>query len=330
MSDAHGVSISVVVALHDEESNVERLFDDLKSQSDCLNEIIFVCDHCSDTTYTIAKRLEENNRNLLRVVENSGEKGKKHAQRLGVTMAKNEYIAVTDADCRISPEWAKTIASSFEQSNADIIIAPVAMYPNDTRLSQKLMELEFVSLQMVTASTAILGRPTMCNGANMAFRRDVFISHDSKSEYISGDDMFLLQSVKRNGGKIQYLKSEEALVYTSCPSDCLSYIRQRTRWLRKSTGYKDSDVSHLGLLVMLGNVSWPLAVIFSVCGVMAPMVAIAVFLIKTLSEICLINSSYRMWQTRTSIGYAFLLAMVYPFVLVSIAFATVFRSKRTW
>lgn len=312
--------ISVVIALHNEEKKVRQLSETLKKTS--VEEIIAVCDHCTDKTEDIIAEYQDERTKIL---TNDQQAGKKTAQRLGVKYARNNYVAVVDGDCMVRERWADAVKGKIAKERPDMIIMPVAMRANDNRLSQRLMELEFLSLQMVTASTALEGKATMCNGANMAFRRDVYLGHDGNTEYISGDDMFLLSEVKRRNGKVVYLKNGDAMVETKSPESIKAYYRQRTRWLRKASGYKDWDVINLSMLVMAGNMAWPLAGLTLQWEVM-----VACLICKTVAEYALIRAGRTMWKTEVRIKDVIILALSYPFVLLSIAIMTLFRDKKKW
>ncbi len=57
-----------------------------------------------------------------------------------------------------------------------MIICPVAIEAGKG-FAGKFQELEFLSLQGITAGTATAGMSTMCNGANMAFTRKAYELH---------------------------------------------------------------------------------------------------------------------------------------------------------
>ena len=148
--------------------------------------------------------------------------GKKSALKTGVEVSENELIITTDADCRFNRSWISTIVSFYEEKKPHLIIGPV-MIESKTDFFQRFQELEFLSLQAITAGTAAMEEPVMCNGANLAFQKEIWLKHhkEIKEDIQSGDDIFFLQSLKKEkGSKICWLESDDALVRT-CPSDSL-------------------------------------------------------------------------------------------------------------
>lgn len=321
--------VSVVIALHNEEENVGKMLKSLMEQTETIDEVVLVADHCTDGTESRIKEIIEENQHFnARIVRNEGEAGKKNAQRLGVSEARNEYVAVIDGDCKAEKHWYETMATTLAEKKPDMLIMPVRMKANNGSIAQELMELEFVSLQLSTAATAMDGHPTMCNGANMAFKKEVYMGHDSRLKYASGDDMFLLSAIKQNGGRIEYLKSDNAAVETTCPNGIKAYYYQRTRWLRKATGYTDKDVKKLAMTVAFGNAAWPTMVILTAIG--TGWIGLGCFILKTVSEMILLWQGRDVWQHKWNVVYIIMLALAYPFVLLSIAILTIFRDKKKW
>lgn len=317
--------ISVVVAMHNEENNANQLMDTLTNQSLPIDEIIIVCDHCTDNT---KPTIEEYKADRIKILENPNQQGKKHALRAGIETASNNYITVTDADCILGNKWNETISTYIATQQPDLLISPVAMKANDNSTIQKLMELEFLCLQVVTFGTAIKQKATMCNGANMTFRKDIYLHHDAKTEYISGDDMFLLAEIKKKKGNISYIKSSDSLSTTHCPLNIRQYLKQRTRWLRKATGYTDIDVKHLSIIVFIGNATWPVALL------LAPIIGITTSIIclsaKTISEMYMISTTKDAWTCQSKTTDVILLALIYPFTLLTTVILTLTRKKNEW
>ena len=82
--------------------------------------------------------------------------------------------------------------------------------------------LSILSLQGITAGTAMAGNGIMCNGANLAFTRNTYLNHMENLQFglPTGDDVFLLHSLKKEAdSKIMWLESSDAIVYHFFISD---------------------------------------------------------------------------------------------------------------
>ena len=319
--DERRTPISIVVAMHNEAQVARQLVSSLLDAISPNDRIIIVFDHCTDNTEAVLRQFVSDN---LLIVNNPYKNGKKQAQRYGVELAKTEIVVTTDADCVVDKLWLSALDKYQRANNCDMVIMPVRM-ATDGSLFGNVVELEFAAIQMATASCALMNNSSMCNGANMAFRRDLYLSHDAQTDYISGDDMFLLGSVKQNGGRIGYIKSHDALVTTSVPRGFRNYMKQRTRWLRKSSGYKDEEVLRVAWAMLLGNISWPLLLL---CGNIQ--LSIIIFMLKTVAETLLLFVGRRVFDVKIRPLALILLAVVYPFLILLIAASTFLRSKKEW
>jgi len=139
-----------------------------------------------------------------------------------------------------------------------MISSPVA-YFEERGLFEYLQTLEFSYLIGIGASFIGNGRASTCNGANFAYRKDVFYEvggFKGIDDLASGDDELLLQKVAvLYPGRIGFLKSSEAIVYTHAKHTLKEFLQQRRRWASKSTKYKDKKVVALAVCIWLFNLS---------------------------------------------------------------------------
>ncbi len=323
--------LSVVVALRNEADNIESLIKSLEGQTYPAShfEVILVNDHSTDNTEKLLKTHTGQRPNFKMI--NSGTPGKKIALREGIAQALGDVVVTTDADCLHHKGWLDTIARHQASLNPDMTIAPVAMVAGENRLS-KLFELEFMALQMATAASAINNQPIMCNGANLTVRRRHHFHADLKDGYVSGDDMFLLMSLKKENGHIVFLKHRHALVTTLAPLELQEYLRQRSRWLRKATGYTQPNILTTATIMFLGNMAWPAAIFAGLCTMdLIPMLlGIVLFIVKYTSDYLLLKSGSEFYNIRTKHQDTLLLALLYPAMIVAIATMTLLRNRKKW
>src|SRR5664280_96832 len=260
--------VSVVIACHNEQKNLPKLLESISKQNypENLFELIIIDDNSTDKTLEIAEDFSYK-KNLV-ILNNSG-KGKKKAIRSGITASKGTLIITTDADCIMGSNWMRTIAAFYEFNKPEMIVCPVKI-ESATGFFGRFQELEFISLQGITAGSALMKKATMCNGANLAFTREAYLEHSQNlhDEINSGDDMFLLHSLKEDkSSRIIWMESPDATVTTKSSPTFNSFIKQRSRWISKARAYKDSDSIGLGiatfvavliqLLILIGLFIYP-------------------------------------------------------------------------
>lgn len=171
----------------------------------------------------------------LRLLPSAGE-GKKAAITTGVNAAETEWIVLSDADTRCGPERLRLLLACAQRAQADMILLPVAT-DGEGSLGRVQVN-EQAALMMCAMAGALQGRPLLANGANMAFRRSVFLEVGGYEgdRYASGDDVFLLRRMVRAGKRVAALPHPGAVVRTEAERTVRGFLRQRLRWAGKMSG----------------------------------------------------------------------------------------------
>ncbi len=267
------VKVSLVVAARNEEQNISKLLNSLLLQDypSALFEIIIVDDHSTDNTLHLAEEiiLRQGNEHSVNLIALTGSdpSGKKAALSRGIQASSGELILVTDADCTAGVSWVSAISEFYRQYKPHMILGPVHMQ-GDGGFFAKLQTMEFTSLISSAAGSCNAGIPILANGANIAFTRQAYDScggFTGNMQYPSGDDMFLMMSIKEKFGAraIRFLRSAEAIVYTPAAAGINSFIQQRMRWVSKSRGYTDPILLAASITVFLTN-AWLLGLALAV------------------------------------------------------------------
>ena len=321
--------VSVIVACRNEEKNLPLLLSDIAAQdyNPCLFELIIIDDNSDDSTYKYAS--EFSGINELKVLRNKGS-GKKSAIKTGVESCRGKLIVTTDADCRLSRSWMKTVSAFWSQGNPGMVIGPV-MLQGENEFLQKFQELEFLSLQGITAGTAAAGNPVMCNGANLAFSRQSYLSHSENlhPEKVSGDDIFLLQSMKKeNAEQIMWLESFDSIAVTPPCTGWKSFFRQRARWISKSGAYSDPYARLLAIVTFVTILIFPGLLIAGIFDQTHLIVLAGALLLKSIPDY-LILSNVTMRYGKKDLMKWFLPSQVfYPFYVLRIVAGAVIRGNR--
>jgi poly-beta-1,6-N-acetyl-D-glucosamine synthase len=321
--------VSVIIACRNEEKNLQSLLQDISGQdfSQELFEVIIIDDNSTDKTYKTASEFRAIKN--LKVLRNSGN-GKKPALRTGVAASSGDFIITTDADCRMGKKWVSTIMSYFAENRPDMIICPVSLDRGKGFL-HRFQELEYLSLQGVTAGTAASGNPVMCNGSNLAFTKDTFNKNSDNlhDEILSGDDVFLLHSIKKDPvNNISWLESQEAVVITGSQDTIGSFIKQRARWTSKVGTYKDM---HTRLLAIVTFVTVLLQWFLFVAGIFNTVflpVLLAVFLLKSIPDYLVIRNTAARYGKKSLLFFFLPGQIIYPLYVISVFFYFLIRKNK--
>ena len=321
--------LSVVVACRNEENHIRQLIGCLAQQSYQNFELILVNDHSGDAT---RYHIEESQKVFPKIkLVNATGFGKKNAIKEGILISTNELIVTTDADCLPSYHWLESIVCFNRKYPADLIICPVKLSWHKGLFSQ-LQILEFVALIASAAGSAGSGMPVLCNGANLAFTRESWFKsqEDLHNEQMSGDDMFLLESIKKRGGVIRFLKSESAFVVTAQAKSMWEFVKQRRRWASKSPAYSDWQIILTACVVFLVNLCLVVLAGLSFVNSAAIIVFLLFFIFKYIVDIVFLYSVRRFFQLNNIWFYSLFLSIYYPLYVVLVPVSALVLKPKSW
>ena len=319
--------ISVIVPARNEHLNILNLLEDLIKQDypSFLFEIIVIDDNSTDNTVKLAENFisqhPEFKINLIQIHEDPFQSAyKKNAIQAAINKANGQLIITTDADCRIGKQWLSTFAGFYESHKPKMIVGPV-IYHNEKSLFEKIQTIEFLSLIAITGGAIKIGKPVMCNGANLAYEKQAFydVGEFGQDKFSSGDDVFLLLKIRKHFGEksVRFLKNSNALVFTEAKKTLNDFYHQRVRWASKNKGY-DINILFISITVYLTNL---LLLTGLLTGLIYPPLletAVWALLIKTIIDIPIILGIIKFVDRKKLILYSLPLVFLYPLYIVII------------
>ncbi|RYD93466.1 MAG: glycosyltransferase, partial [Sphingobacteriales bacterium] len=251
-----------------------------------LFEVLVLDDHSDDGTAAVAAAAGGN----VRVLSMPGNVvGKKGALAHGIAEARGPWIVTTDADCVPGDGWLAQIAGETEDSA--FIAAPVR-YHNPQDICAVFQTLDFMMLQGITAASVATGVHSMCNGANLAYRKDAFMEVGGFAgidHIASGDDLLLMHKIAvRYPRQVRFCKEPAAIVDTDAAPGWRAFWKQRVRWASKSAQYDDKRIFAALLLVYLFNVHFIVLAVMSFFNVQWFWLLLGGLLLKSVVELRLL------------------------------------------
>lgn len=242
-------TISVVIAARNEAQTLGDCLNALAAQTRKPLDIIVIDDASEDETSAVA--LSSQLPDLV-VLRNDSPLGKKPSLAKGIEAAKGDIIACTDADCLLPPAWIEEIATAFADSRLGFLSMPV-LYDGEKTLFEQSESLDFLSLVAIGGALIKLGSPAICNGANIAYRRELFFKTGGfgKAKLASGDDEAIMRNVFKAGYKVEFLASRRAIVRTKPVGAWRDFFKQRVRWASKGTNYGEVSFAFLLALALI-------------------------------------------------------------------------------
>ena len=278
--------ISIIIPFRNEQDNILRNLKSIEAQFYPAEkfEVIYIDDFSDDYSKEILmKNIKKNNIKILSVPEDySINAHKKRAIRFGIENAKGEIIVTTDADCTYDEEWLQTLMVSFDALTA-FVSAPVEFVSEEGLFSQ-FQKLEFAGLVLTGAGLIGSGRPTICNAANISYRKKVFNEvggFKDNMDLSSGDDELLMQKISRDTDfKVKFCIDQKAIVKTTANKTINDFFQQRKRWASKGLFYGDKSLIIRLILIYLFYAGLIFQIILGISGS-------SIFLLTTLISLTL-------------------------------------------
>ena len=253
--------LTVIIPVRNEEDNIQNLLEDINKQTYPFRnfEVIIANDGSTDKTETVVLAFQEVahfDLKLLNILNKNGSSPKKNAIQKGIEISSGELIITTDGDCRVTANWLASIEEIYKQNDAKLISSLVT-FMNEKSFWNTFQIIEFASLIGSGACAMFLKKPNMCNGANIAYTREVFeeVNGFAGNEHLaSGDDEFLMHKIANiYPEKVVFNMDINAIVQTKSQSDFTHFYQQRKRWASKWKHYKDWKVGALAIFIFAVN-----------------------------------------------------------------------------
>jgi cellulose synthase/poly-beta-1,6-N-acetylglucosamine synthase-like glycosyltransferase len=233
-------SVSVIIAARNEEENIRYILDDLTKQNypKHLYDISVADDHSSDRTVPVVREFckHHKNINLLTITDTPAEYSpKKYVLECAVKSSKSEIILATDADCRVGPQWIRSMVSFFTPDVGFVAGFSQLGRKNETQnLLERLQALDFMQLMGATVATYHLGHPLAASGQNMGYRREAFQQvggYKKVAHRVSGDDILLMQLIRKfTHYRLRFATNPDAYATSKAHSTMKGLLNQRKRW----------------------------------------------------------------------------------------------------
>ena len=111
------MKVSVCLTVFNEEKSIKKLLESLLSQTRKPDEIVIVDGDSTDKTVEIIRHFQKKYKVIKLLIEKCN---RARGRNLSVEFAKNEIIAITDADCVAEKHWLERITEPFKEGKVDI------------------------------------------------------------------------------------------------------------------------------------------------------------------------------------------------------------------
>ncbi|MCA9742899.1 glycosyltransferase [candidate division KSB1 bacterium] len=247
--------VSIVVAARNEEQHLPHLLESFRhlNYPPEKTEILIVDDHSQDYTRQIAQNFAQGDARfyLLSAQEPSQNlNGKANAIDTAIAAARGEIIVITDADCRIPPDWLRAHLKYYSKSIAMVGGFVLPENCNSAHhLFASLQALDWLYLCAVGAGGAGRGRALSIFGNNFSFRKSAYLQVGgfAGAGFSVIEDFALMRAMQRANHNIALAADPDMLVRTEPALSVREFYHQRKRWVLGGRGISLAGLYALSL-----------------------------------------------------------------------------------
>ena len=201
--------VSIVICAKNEADNLQKNLPLILEQRYPDYEVIVVNDCSEDNTEAILNDFKNFYPHLKTTTIKKDEKFqhfKKLALTIGIKAASNEWLLLTDADCRpTTKKWLLTMATKFTNNK---IVLGYSRYKKTKGFINSIIRAETALNGIQYLSFALAGNPYKGVGRNLAYRKSMFFENKGFARHIkliSGDDdLFINQVATKTNTEVEY------------------------------------------------------------------------------------------------------------------------------
>lgn len=238
-------SVSVIIVAENESENLASNLPFILEQDYSNYEVVVVNMGSTDETDTTLKLLGNKYPHLYHTYLPDGLEGvndKKLALTLGIKAAKNDILLFTEPYCKpVSDKWIESFAQRFDDGK-DIVLGFCKMNITKKFSGRKYVLYDNLFFGLKYLSMAILKRPFMGVGRNLAYKRDLFFEEKGFSSVLAyeyGDDDIYINRISKDRD-VGVVLSPESMTEGNIVNSYRVWRNLRRKYLRSRKYYKGS------------------------------------------------------------------------------------------
>ncbi|WP_338875053.1 glycosyltransferase [Spirosoma sp. SC4-14] len=258
--------VTIIVCARNELDNLTDLLPLLDQQNYPTFEVLVMDDRSSDGTLTFLEN-EITGLTHVRFIridrEHEHVTPKKYAITIALKKAVYPIVLLTDADCRpATTEWLAQMVAPLTDQDKKLVLgfSPYQQQPGFLNL---LIRAETLFTAVQYFSLALVGRPYMGVGRNLAYRTQLFF--DNRGFYthkniVGGDDDLFVNEVA-TGQNTAICLDPDTFVWSRPKESWAEWQQQKRRHLNVGNYYKTGNKIRLGLQTSTHVLTWVLGLL---------------------------------------------------------------------
>lgn len=243
--------VSVVIVSKNDSENLAKHLPAILNQEYPDFEVVVVNMGSTDETDMVLKCLEQSYDNLYHTyVPQEAEEWneKKLALTLGIKAAKNTILLFTEPYCKpVSNRWIKEFAAEFAEGK-EVVLGFCKLDIPKKVFMRRFIHYDNLIQGMKYLSMAIVHRPFMGIGRNMAYTKDLFFKQKGFSSILNfedGEDDLFINEIA-NGNNTGVVISPESMTISDVVTGFSVWRALKSKYLRTKRFYKGFSSSIFG------------------------------------------------------------------------------------
>lgn len=253
--------VTVLIAAHNEYKNLKNLIPKLFEQDYPKFDVMIVNDRSTDRT----KRLLEEMMAIYPKLRSVTVKytpnhvtSKKFALTLGIKVAKNDVILLTDADCiPNSDQWIRKMTAPVREEGKTFAVG-FSGYQKESGMLNRWIQFETILTALFYFSFGLWKAPFMGIGRNLSYRKSFFMDVKAFKGiwHLEGGDDDLFVNQYATGSNTAMVIDPSAMTLSIPKSNWSDYLIQKKRHLHAGKFYRGEDKRKIGLFSLSHALFW--------------------------------------------------------------------------
>ena len=330
----HQDPVSIVIATKNDAHNLIKSLPVILSQQYNDYEVVVVSDKSEDETDVLRKEFQQKYDNLKFVNLTSSItniKGKKYPLALGIRLAKNNLILLTEPDCvPLSQYWLQNMAKRFVDKTQ--IVLGYSNYERKQGLSNALIRFDTMHQAIQYFSYAIAKIPYMGVGRNLAYTKELFLREKgfaNQNHILYGeDDLFINNVATSENCDIECFS--ESFTMARPQSSFSSWLKQKRKhnFTRKYYQKKHKFLlTAYGTLMPLFYILFIAAICLAYKNIVLLSVILGCFFLKAVSQYLVFGFAAKRLKCGSFIPFILLYDIIFSIINPLIYLATQIEEK---
>lgn len=257
--------VTVIVAAHNEKENLKKLIPILCEQNYPNYDVMIINDRSNDGTKGLLEEMMSKYPKLRTVtIQYTPDHvtAKKYALTLGIKVAKNDVLLLTDADCLPqSDKWISRMTAPIRVDRKTFALG-FSQYSQGKGILNSWIQFETLWTGLQYISFALWKSPFMGVGRNLSYRKSFFMEKKAFKGLwhieCGDDDLFVNQYASGNNTAV--VVDPESITISTPKTTWGSYFRQKKRHFHAGKYYKSADKQKIGLYSFSHLLFWTIGI----------------------------------------------------------------------